>query len=165
MSLQSLSRVAVQRDAPALQSTAPSGAADEAPAAPQTWGEVIVAAIPSEVLAGYTAILGVIVASVETGGNNRFWMRWILYMAAIAVVVFWLAASYARNRTTGGRRFPWLETAAAAIAFGGWGLVMPGSPLSLSLGSNDLALWTTIILVVTALVVGALGVPLTGKVK
>jgi hypothetical protein len=62
--------------------------------------------------------------------------RWILYAIGIVIVVVWLAASYYRGRTSKKRRFPWPETAAAAVAFAGWGLVMPGNPLALSLGNG-----------------------------
>jgi hypothetical protein len=95
----------------------------------------------------------------------RFWLRWGLYIAGIVAVVIWLAANYYRERTGHKRRFPLLECVTASVAFAGWGLVMPASPLSLSLSRDNRIIWTAIITTGTVFIIGVLGVPLKGKVK
>jgi hypothetical protein len=165
MSIRSLSSLAVQREAIVPQKAKKKANADEAETVPQTWTDAIVSAIPSEPLALYTTVIGIIVATVTVGGDNRFWMRWILYAIGIVAVVIWLAAEYYRKRTAKKRRFAWAEAAAASIAFAGWGLVMPGNPLSLSLSKDNRTIWTALITAATVFLIGLLGVPLKKKVK
>lgn len=80
--------------------------------------------------------------------------------------MLWLGVACYRDRAAGKkRRFPWLETAAAAVAFAAWGLVMPASPLNAELSGDDRVIWTVIITVLGVGVLGLLGVPLSQQVK
>jgi hypothetical protein len=58
-----------------------------------------------------------------------------------------------------------LETVAALVAFGAWGLVMPGSPLSAALSGDDLTIWTGILTIGGAFVVTLLANPLQQAAK
>jgi hypothetical protein len=165
VSIRSLSALAVQRDAVTPQKAKKKDDSAATETVPQTWTDVIVSAIPSEPLALYTTMIGVIVATVTAAGDNRFWLRWILYIVGILAVAIWLLAEYYRKRTTKRRRFPWAETAAATLAFAGWGLVMPSNPLSLSLGKDNRIIWTALITGATVFLLGILGLPLKDKVK
>ncbi|MBM0225490.1 hypothetical protein [Micromonospora sp. ATA51] len=142
MSARSLAELAVERDV--------------RPVGEQTGSatEVLVAAIPSETLAAYTALVGIVLAADVGAGYGAF--RWSAYV--IFVVFAFLApfAGYYRKVTSpestpdaDHRRFPVLECAAAALAAAAWGLVMPGSPLGIVLDGNALVFATA------ALVLGA----------
>lgn len=89
-----------------------------------------------------------------------------VYGATLLFIVLWLGVAYYRDRAAGKkRRFPWLEAAAAAVAFAAWGLVMPESPLNAELSGDDRVIWTVIITVLGVGVLGLLGVPLRQQVK
>jgi hypothetical protein len=167
MSLRSLTSIAVQRDAETPKKVEKTTQADAATqTVPQGWADVLIAAIPTEVLAVYTVVTGVIVGTIQAGENERLDMRWVLYGATVAIVVAWLAFAYRRQRTsTRKRRFPVAETFAATVAFGAWGLVMPGSPLAASLDGDETAIWSAIITGAAVLLLGMAGVPLKDKVK
>jgi type IV secretory pathway VirB2 component (pilin) len=165
MSINSLSSLAVQREAIVPRKAKKKAGADEAETVPQTWTDVIVSAIPSEPLALYTTIIGIIIATITVAGDNRFWLRWILYVVGIVAVVIWLSAEYYRKRTVKKRHFPIVEAAAASIAFAGWGLVMPGNPLALSLSKDNRIIWTALITAATVFLLGLLGIPLKDKAK
>jgi hypothetical protein len=167
MSIRSLTSIAVQRDQSRPHKAEADGAgAQAAPkSVPQGYADVLVGAIPTEVLAVYTTVVGVIVGTIHGKDNERLTLRWILYGATAAIVVAWLTANYRRQRTGTKRRFPVAETLAAVTAFGAWGLVMPGSPLSASLDSDATAIWSAIIAGAGVLFLGMLGAPLKDQVK
>lgn len=128
--------------------------------------DLVIAAIPTEVLAPYTALLAGIVATIEPGESPRSTLRWWIYAAALVAIIAFLGISYVRNRaprTT--RKFPWAGTLAACVAFAAWGLVMPGSPLSVELSGDDLTIWTVILTIGGAFLVGLITLPLKGKAK
>ena len=169
MSIQSMSALAVERDAgtprrpAARQRTARE--AKPPPEDQQRRADVLINAIPTEVLGPYTAIVGIIVATITVGEPDRELLRWLLYAAGLLAIIVWLGSAYVRESDTK-RRFPLAETLAALFAFGTWGLVMPGSPLSLSLSGDDLTIWTAIITALGVFLVGAvMGTPLKGEVK
>jgi len=167
-----LTAIAVQRDAEPPRKAKPAtrrrvdGDEGRADLVPQTWADVIIGAIPTEILALYTAVIGVVVGTIDKGKDDLLLFRWIAYAVTLVLVVVWLIAAYRRQRTSTKRRYPLAETAAAVVAFGAWGLVMPGSPLAASLDDPQ---WTTIwTIVITALGVaflGMLGMPLKDEVK
>lgn len=165
MSIRAMTSIAVQREAIKPHKAQKKKDAQEPETVPQGWADVLISAIPSELLAIYTAIIGGIVAAVETPGNEYFWLRWGLYAGFIAFVAAWLIQGVFRQTTsrTRKRRFPVLETLAAAWAFAVWGLVMPGAPLSLSLGKTDRIVWTIVISGLGVVVLGFMTGRLTGK--
>jgi uncharacterized membrane protein len=164
MSIQSMANLAEERDSgtprrPAARRSA-ARAAQPAPTDQQTRTDVLISAIPTEVLGPYTAIVGVVVSTIDSGEGDRAFLRWTLYGVGLLAIVFWLGSAYLRG-TARKRRFPLAETLAALFAFAGWGLVMPGSPLSLSLSGDDLTIWTAIITAAAVFLVGVLaGTPL-----
>lgn len=138
MSARSLAELAVERDVrPVGEET---GSATE----------VLVAAIPSETLAAYTALVGIVLAADVGAGYGAF--RWSAYVLFVAFAFLAPYAGYHRTVTSpqsppdaDHRRFPVLECAVAALAAAAWGLVMPGSPLSIVLAGNALVFATAAI--------------------
>jgi hypothetical protein len=168
MSIRSLTSIAVQRDNAAPKKADKDqrgGGADQPELVPQGWADVLIAAIPTEVLAVYTAVVGVVVGTIEEGKDELLALRWILYAATTAILVAWITAAYRRKRASKRRRFPLAELCAAVVAFGAWGLVMPGSPLAASLDSQWTAIWSAIITALGVVLLGMLGTPLKDKVK
>jgi hypothetical protein len=163
MSIRSLVALAVARDKAAPGMPAPGGAGQAAvaqvagagvqgappavPAAaggvPQQFVDVLTSAIPSEPLAAYTALVGIVVGVVDVmHPRNYLSFRWGAFAAFLVLTVLAIAVSYVRRARSDGvteenkRTFPWAEAAAALIAGAAWGLVMPGSPLNVQLGGT-----------------------------
>lgn len=162
-----MTSIAVQRDEqpPTKLKKAPSRKEQPPEAVPQGWTDVLVAAIPTEVLAVYTSVIGIVVGTIQAGDDERVALRWLLYGATTLIVFAWLTAAYRRARVSKKRRFPFAETAAAVLAFAAWGLVMPGSPLSVSFDGEETAIWSAIITGLAVLILAMLGAPLKDKVK
>jgi hypothetical protein len=104
MSLRSLRTLAAERD---------KGTDTEM----KTRRDLLVRAIPTEVLAPYTALIGVIAGLAEESGSQRLLMRWVIYSAGIAAIVLYLGLSYVRQPSRRKRRFPWVEALAGVFAF------------------------------------------------
>lgn len=123
--------------------------------------DVLVAAVPSEALAAYTAVIGVVLASDIGSGYGPF--RWSAFgvfvaLAMLAPVVFFRNRAADSERNT--RHAPYFECVTAGVAAAAWGLVMPGSPLAMIFKGNALVFATTAILVSGATVVGLATQPL-----
>lgn len=167
MSLRAMSAVAVQREAGTAQKTRAGELTTETQpdqeTIPQSWGDMLVNAIPSEVLGVYTPLVGIIVGTIEAGDDERSTLRWLLYFAFVAIVILWLAIAFFSGTTKDKRKrkFPWVETIAATLAFAAWGLVMPGSPLSIDMSGADLTIATALISAAGVLLLGALGVKMS----
>src|SRR4051812_29722791 len=84
MSLQALTRLAVERDKEA----------------PPTAGrsDVLIASIPTEVLGPYTAIVGVIVSTIDNGDPTHDTVRWGVYIGGLVAVLLSLTAGYLRQK-------------------------------------------------------------------
>jgi hypothetical protein len=116
--------------------------------------DALVAVVPTEALAAYTAVVGVVLAANIGSAYGPF--RWSAYGAFIALAVLAPLVLF-KHRTatsTGGRPLPILECLTAGIAAAAWGLVMPGSPLTMIFTGNALVFATTAILVGTAAIIG-----------
>ena len=123
--------------------------------------DVLVAAVPSEALAAYTAVIGVVLASDIGSGYGPF--RWSAFgvfvvLAVLAPVVFFRNRASESDKNT--RHAPYFECVTAGVAAAAWGLVMPGSPLAMMFKGNALVFATTAILVGGATVVGLATQPL-----
>jgi len=118
-------------------------------------GQTILDVIPTEVLGGYTAILAVIVAS-DAGAWKAG--RWIMYGIAAALVPLAILVISQRAARARGKKpvLPIYEMIGATTAFGAWGLIMPGAPLTYTLSGSDLTIWTVILTIVAAFVLFAL---------
>lgn len=140
MSANSLARLAVERDlAPPGQSI-------------KTSTEVLIAAIPSETLAAYTTLVGVVLAGDVGQRYSQF--RWAAYGAFVLLAFLAPLVNFRRSlmmtRDMEHRALPIQECFAATVAAAAWGLVMPGSPLSISIRGNALVFATTGIVVAAA---------------
>ena len=150
MSARSLAELAVDRD---VKSPGDSVAGNST--------DVLVAAVPSEALAAYTAVIGVVLASDIGSGYGPF--RWSAFgafvvLAVLAPVVFFRNRASESDKNT--RHAPYFECVTAGVAAAAWGLVMPGSPLAMIFKGNALVFATTAILVGGATVVGLATQPL-----
>ena len=123
--------------------------------------DVLVAAVPSEALAAYTAVTGVVLSSDIGSGYAPF--RWAAFGTFVALAVL-APAVFFRNRASESERktrhAPYFECVTAGAAAAAWGLVMPGSPLAMVFKGNAQVFATTAILVGGATVVGLATQPL-----
>ena len=150
MSARSLAQLAVDRDVSRPGDSVAGNSTD-----------VLVAAVPSEALAAYTAVIGVVLASDIGSGYGPF--RWSAFgafvvLAVLAPVVFFRNRASESDKNT--RHAPYFECVTAGAAAAAWGLVMPGSPLAMIFKGNALVFATTAILVGGATVVGLATQPL-----
>lgn len=176
MSIRALTDMALERDAgvpaqPRARARAaraqgraqpPAGGAAGAASREQSRTDVLISAIPTEVLGPYTALVGLIVSTIdEPQEDERATLRWALYAAGLVAIAVWLGAAYVRERTSSRKRsFPLAETMAALIAFAAWGLVMPGAPLAIEVTGDDLTIATGLITAGGVLLVGLMAAPL-----
>lgn len=116
--------------------------------------DVLVAAVPTEALAAYTAVIGVVLAANIGASYGPF--RWSAYGAFIALAVLaplLLVKRRAAATDKDMRKLPVPECLTAGVAAAAWGLVMPGNPLTMIVKGNALVFATTAILVGTAAVI------------
>ncbi len=144
MSANNLAQLAVDRDAkPQGQSVVKNST------------DLLMAAVPTEALAAYTAVVGVVLTANIGSTYGPF--RWSAYatfvaLAVLAPLVLFKQRSAATD--TKSRKLPVHECLMAAIAAAAWGLVMPGSPLTMVYKGNALVFATTAILVSSTSLVG-----------
>jgi hypothetical protein len=104
--------------------------------------ETLVAIIPTEVLVPYTTMVSIAMSIVSSGQYAPF--RWGAYAAFVLLAAIAPIASFRSQvrdkRLADSRKIPFPECACAAFAAAGWGLVMPGSPLSLVLRGDSMTL-------------------------
>jgi hypothetical protein len=131
MSVRSLTTLAVERD-----TEDPPG---------QGFTDVLISAIPSEVLGLYTFVVTAIVGTITAGDDKQLGLRWVVFAAGVLATVVYLVVGYLQARQDTRRRFPGHELTAAVVAFSAWGLVMPGSPLTATLSDDAARIWTAII--------------------
>jgi hypothetical protein len=127
---------------------------EDGTAAVATATDVLIHAIPGEVLAPYTALVAIIVSN--SANNTRESLRWALFAVSLALVGGTLALNFYRGRPAHGRRFPVIEVAAACVAFAAWGLAMPQSPLSMRVTGQDLTIAVAVISIGGAFLLGLL---------
>jgi hypothetical protein len=164
MSLSTLGTIAAQRDKgrPRRAKRKPRTREDAEATEESGYLNLLVAAIPTEPLALYTALVGGIVATIETGDDELLFLRWLIYAGGIVYIAAWLGTSYFRRpKADKKRKFPWAETAAAVVAFAAWGLVMPESPLYAELEGDQRVVWTLVITAAGAAILGLI----TGSLK
>lgn len=166
MSLRALSERAAWRDSdsPGVATRAVEGGLPATGAAELTKAEgALTAAIPTEVLGPYTALVAIIVAN-SSSLDPRTALRWWTYGAALMLIVVYISVSFRGNRTKK-RQLPWLELMAALTAFAAWGLAMPGSPLSITVHASDFAIASAMIAVGGATLLGVFSAPMNAKTK
>jgi len=170
MSLNSMLQVELQRDVKPkptkrVQTKNAAGEVEESEEQ-QKAKDLLIAAVPTEVLAPYTALVGLIVSTIDTGESPRELMRWIIYFVGLLAIFLFLWLSYSHQKDSSAKRtFPIAGIAVALVAFAAWGLVMPGSPLSVTLSGDDLLIWTSIITVGGGFLVSLMTRPLQSKTR
>ena len=117
--------------------------------------DVLVAAVPTEALAAYTTLIGIVLATNIGAAYSQF--RWSAYGAFVALAISAPLVVYRHRVATSSKQkriFPIEECLVAGLAAAAWGLVMPGSPLGIVLKGNALVFATTAIIVGAATVIG-----------
>lgn len=168
MSLNSMLEIERERDAGEAPKKRVRRTTGEVEDEPKKTGDILINAVPTEVLAPYTAIVAGIVATIDAGESSRIGLRWALYGAGFLAILLYLGAAYRRRRkprSRESRKFPVAGALTSLLAFGAWGLVMPGSPLSISLTGDTLTIWTVIISVGGTFLVGLATQPLKQPAK
>lgn len=104
--------------------------------------ETLIAMVPTEVLAAYTALTAVVMSAVKEGEYAPF--RWSAYAAFVVLAAVAPIPAFRSSGTAGTdrRRIPVLECVGAGAAAGAWGIVMPSTPLDLVLNGTALTLST-----------------------
>lgn len=164
MSIRSVTDLAVERDM-----TAPG-----TPVASQSPGrdyerlrDVVISAIPTEVLVLYTAVTsGALALMIRDQPTSYLPYRWTLFAFALALTPAAIYVAYRRkfgerkmhpiggHLLSGKHRVPYLEMAASTLAAAAWFLVVPGSPLLATLSVSAAEMTSVTIIVVTAAVLG-----------
>lgn len=150
MSAKSLAELALERDLEPPGKTIKSA------------NEVLVAAVPSEALAAYTALMGIVLATNIGSRYGAF--RWSAYGVFIALAMLATLVVYRRRvgalsqdedkEDKNTRPVPVWECLVAGLAAAAWGLVMPGNPLSTVLQGDVLVFTTSGIVLGAAAIVG-----------
>jgi hypothetical protein len=124
-----------------------------------TFGQLLVAQIPSEALLAYTTVLALFTA----GGTSYKAGRWVVYAVAIVVCAATVVSSYFAKRDydfdDSGRgggagspapadatrtklHLPLLPSAAAMASMAVYGLTVPGSPLQFEISGTAFGIWS-----------------------
>jgi hypothetical protein len=134
MSLRATAAAAVARHAPRTGRSPLREAPVGEQGAGGTAGDVaaqLVRYIPAELVAGYTAVVGVLPVPDGDVCAGDFTARWIALAVFVALTPLTLQVLYLvrwRAANGAGPTIPWFEHGAAAIAFIAWALVLPLTP-------------------------------------
>jgi hypothetical protein len=178
MSLLSAGAVGVYRDLAGPRQPITSAArATPARATPAvesvaSFGQLLVAQIPSEALLAYTTLLAIFSA----GGGSYKVGRWILYGISLVVCAAVVLSSYLAKRDYGfrddnpagpkltavTRHLPLFPATTAVLSMAVYGLTVPGSALQLSMSATGFAI-TSGCLAVGGGVMMSIFAPLLGK--
>lgn len=162
MSIGSLSTIGVARDQ--RKPTQKDAGKDlaEAPDEEAKLRDMLVSAIPTELIAPYTFLVTAIVGLIDPETHAHFpdqfqALRWILFGLLCVGTVYFVQHSYdKKKKSEKSRGFPTLEVATGLVAAVVWGLSLPESPLVPQLNGDSRTLVPLIILVVGTIVFGAL---------
>jgi hypothetical protein len=162
MSLRTIGTLAQQRRAPpAAQGAAAAALTPEAAAAASgSFVKSLEAAIPTEVVALYTAIIAGCQSVLNQDSHSGYLaFRLIVYLVALACTVS--IAFSAVRAAAGGTRQAVLSTelVTATLAFAAWGLLLPGSFLYVWLSSPLLSVVVITITAVTAFLLATVFAP------
>ncbi len=114
--------------------------------------QALVATVPTETLAAYTAIVAAVLAAEINSGEYGPFRLSVFLVFVVGSFLAPLAVYWGKHKAAGSRSadyrwggVPWLECGIAAFAAAAWGLVMPGSPLNLWFAGNALTFATVAI--------------------
>jgi bacteriorhodopsin len=156
MSVSSVTSLAVTRDV--TPSAAGTIQVDNSEA---TWARVLVSSIPSEVLAVYTAALG-LATSLATASDPHAYLPFRFAWYAVGIIatpvltwgLYRRKAARSHGRTVGMAGFLRPEVLAPAFAAAAWFTAMPGSPWQVVLSNGAFLLTSMVSTAAGALVVG-----------
>lgn len=138
-----------------------------------SFGQLLVAQIPSEALLAYTTLLALFSAAGSGGYETGRWVLYAVSLPACAAVVIstYLAkrnylvtddASHKTNLTRTLVHLPWFPAVTAVLAMAVYGLTVPGSALQASMSSTAFAITAGCLAVGGALMM-SLFTPFLGK--
>lgn len=107
-------------------------------------------------------------ANIPLESDTYFSIRVLMLVVALgaAAALAFLAARTANKKATKKRKYIVAEPLTASIAFLGWALASPGTPLAAKYNADDTLVFTVVIALVAALVLAAAGkVVLSKKAK
>jgi hypothetical protein len=161
MSIGTLATVGVARDTKAVRRRDAGKAKATAPDEAAKTRDMVLAAIPVEVVGPYTFLVTVLIGliDVEKGEHlDQFeTARWALYALAVVGTCFFVWDTVRRKRARGGwKPVPALEVASAGVAAAVWGLTVPESPLAIRLNGDNRTIVPLFILIVGGIVYGVL---------
>jgi bacteriorhodopsin len=138
-----------------------------------SFGQLLVAQIPSEALLAYTTLLAVFSAAGSGGYKTG---RWVLYAASLPACAAVVISAYLAKRNYAVTddaahktklpstlvHLPWFPALTAVLAMAVYGLTVPGSPLQASLSSTGFAITAGCLAVAGGLMM-SLFTPFLGK--
>ena len=146
MSIRSITDLAVERDAtkhlePVAAGTGRRRGSAGAAAGHETLGDVVLSAVPTEIVGLYTAAVALVQPLIQGSAGSYLPLRWSLFAVFLVLTPVSVCAIYLRKRasTSERRRFPGAELLSSTVAFAAWGLVLPGSALSAQVAPHLLA--------------------------
>jgi hypothetical protein len=140
MSVSSLTTLGAVRDerAPSKADVGKTPPEDAKAEEPPSLTDLLVTAVPTELVAAYTAAMAAIVGAVDKPVEGQplpdqleAW-RWVAFAALLFATAGAIVQGIKRKRArkkSRVKRFPLAELAAGMVAAAGWGLALPASPL------------------------------------
>jgi hypothetical protein len=138
VTIRSITVLAAQRDLRKGQpASAPPPTPEAVAAAGQPAGQAsqagqldtLTAAVPSDVAALYTSVVGVLAGALKSNPQASYLpLRWGLYGGCLLAILVAVTVSY-RSLPDHKRNLPVKEIVTALTAFAFWGLIIPESPL------------------------------------
>jgi hypothetical protein len=170
MSVSSLTTLGAIRDLRAPTKSDVGKTTDTASTEKPSLGDLLVTAVPTELVAPYTALMAAIVGSVDKPTTKvpkpdqleaYRWAAFALLAVGVAVVVWRGKVKKAGRR----RRKPVLEVGVALMAAVGWALALPESPLAPYLNDKLQTFVPLFVAFAATIGIAALGVNLQKKAK
>jgi hypothetical protein len=157
VSIATLTNVATVRDAQPVKRAHVGRSAGQAADEASKMTDMLVAAIPTELVAPYTFLLAAIVGLIDPVKHlhdDQFKaLRWVLFGLLLAGTWAWVARGVSAKRTANhgadhSNANPTLEIVSAVLAAAVWALAMPGSPLIPSLHGDNRSLVPVLVLII-----------------
>lgn len=136
---------------------APAAAADES----VKMRDLVVAAIPTELVATYTFLVATVVGFIDIEAGEHLDgfepLRWALFAALVVGTGYFVwSAVRGKRPARNWRPVPALEMSSAVMAAITWGLTVPESPLQISLNGDNRVLVPVIVLMIGGTIYGAM---------
>jgi hypothetical protein len=170
MSLGTLATLGTERDVRRVKRKTIGKAKAAAPDEDAKLRDLLVAALPTELVTGYTFLVTAIVGLIDPKKNDHpddfEILRWTIFALLVTATFFFVADGIRRKRAKPSwTPFPMLEASTAALAALVWGLSVPDSPLQIELNGDNRLLVPMIILVLGGTMYGRLALGLRAPRK